>query len=264
MADEEVEEPVPKRKVLIQAVSGYIGSNLAKRFAADGFEVLGTLKSPADPKPLAVSSVVEPTATALAAAFRSCELIVLDCLGDCEAAEALLVAASTEPIESAKVLVGVSSVMTWARTSPNSEEPEQALTEGEYKRRRPHSSYKDLVSLEKLVTKSAREGLRTHVVAAGLTYGAEEDLFHPLFKAAGIIPGRNQRSCKSSCRKGEGEKQGSVVHQRKGQLWCFTRFRAGRELRFQELHAHCVGDSDFVPVVLEGAIVPDPEDRNVA
>lgn len=184
MADEEVEEPVPKRKVLIQAVSGYIGSNLAKRFAADGFEVLGTLKSPADPKPLAVSSVVEPTATALAAAFRSCELIVLDCLGDCEAAEALLVAASTEPIESAKVLVGVSSVMTWARTSPNSEEPEQALTEGEYKRRRPHSSYKDLVSLEKLVTKSAREGLRTHVVAAGLTYGAEEDLFHPLFKAA--------------------------------------------------------------------------------
>ena len=81
MADEEVEEPVPKRKVLIQAVSGYIGSNLAKRFAADGFEVLGTLKSPADPKPLAVSSVVEPTATALAAAFRSCELIVLDCLG---------------------------------------------------------------------------------------------------------------------------------------------------------------------------------------
>lgn len=39
MGDEE-EVPEPKRKVFIQAVSGYIGGNLAKRFAADGFEVV--------------------------------------------------------------------------------------------------------------------------------------------------------------------------------------------------------------------------------
>ena len=176
----------PKRKVLIQACSGYIGGNLAKRFAAEGFEVLGTLKSPADPKPLAVSTVVAPTAQALTAAFMECELTVLDCLGDCEAAEAVLaaIASCTAPIETAKVLVGISSVITWARTSVNPDEPEAPLTEAEYKRRRPHSSYKDLVGLEKLVVKSAREGLRTHVVAAGLTYGAEEDLFQPLFKAA--------------------------------------------------------------------------------
>ena len=30
-----------QRKVFIQAVSGYIGGNLAKRFAKEGFEVLG-------------------------------------------------------------------------------------------------------------------------------------------------------------------------------------------------------------------------------
>lgn len=185
MADED-EVPEPKPKVFIQAVSGYIGGNLAKRFAKEGFEVLGTLKAPADPKPLAVSTVVEPTETALAAAFHECVLTVLDLVGDLEAAEKFLsvVTSSTEPIENPKVLVGVSSVMTWARTSPSSDEPEMPLTEAEYKRRRPHSSYKDLVSLEKLVTKSKREGLRTHVVAAGLTYGAEEDLFHSLFKAA--------------------------------------------------------------------------------
>jgi len=185
MGDEE-ELPEPKKMVLIQACSGYIGGNLAKRFAKEGYEVLGTLKAPSDPKPLAVTTVVEPTAAALTAAFREAEITVLDCLADCEAAEAMLsaIAASTEPIESAKVLIGVSSVMTWSRTSANPDEPETPLTEAEYKRRRPHSSYKDLVALEKLVTKAAREGLRTHVVAAGLTYGADEDLFHPLFKAA--------------------------------------------------------------------------------
>jgi len=185
MADDDEEVPEPKRKVFIQAVSGYVGGNLAKRFATEGFEVLGTLKSPADPKPLAVTTVVEPSEEGLRNAFLECELTVLDCLGDVEAAEKMLSAiALAEPIETPKVLVGVSSIMTWARTSPNSDEPEAALTDAEYKRRRPHSSYKELVALEKLVTKSKREGLRTHVVAAGLTYGAEEDLFHPLFKAA--------------------------------------------------------------------------------
>jgi hypothetical protein len=74
--------------------------------------------------------------------------------------------------------------MAWARTSPNADEPERPLTESDYKTRRPHGNYKELVSLEKLVTKSKREGLRAHVVAAGLTYGEEEDVFHTLFKTA--------------------------------------------------------------------------------
>ena len=166
MADEE-ETPAPKRKVFVQGVSGYIGGNVAKRFAAEGFEVIGTLKAASDPKPLAVSSVVEPTAEGLTAAFLDAEMTVLDCLGDLEAAEAVLSAiAAAGPLENPKVLVGISSVMTWARTSQDADEPEKALTEADYKKRRPHSSYKDLVSLEKLVTKSAREGLRSHVVRA--------------------------------------------------------------------------------------------------
>jgi len=184
MADEE--EPIePKKKILVMGVSGYIGGNVAKRFQQEGFEVIGTLKVPSDPKPLAVERIVEPTAEALAAAFLESEMTVLDCLGDMEASEAMLSAiAAAGPLENPKVLVGISSVMTWARTSPDADEPEKPLTEAEYKKRRPHSSYKDLVALEKLVTKSKREGLRTHVVAAGLTYGAEEDLFHALFKTA--------------------------------------------------------------------------------
>uniref|UniRef100_A0A7S2FPT0 Adenylate kinase 7 n=1 Tax=Haptolina brevifila TaxID=156173 RepID=A0A7S2FPT0_9EUKA len=102
-----------------------------------------------------------------------------------EAAESMLTAiAAAGPLESEKVLVGISSVLTWARTSPDADEPEKPITEADYKKRRPHSSYKELLALEKLVTKSKREGLRAHVVAAGLLYGAEEDIFHDLFKAA--------------------------------------------------------------------------------
>jgi len=132
-----------------------------------------------------VSRVIESSPEALAAAFLESELTVLDCLGDMEAAEVLLsTIASAGPLETEKVVVGVSSVLTWARTSPDADEPERPTTEADYKKRRPHSSYKELLALEKLVTKSKREGLRSHVVAAGLPYGAEEDIFHPFFKAA--------------------------------------------------------------------------------
>ena len=181
------EDEGPARKVLILNAGEYLGANLSKRFATSEdakFEVLGTLK-PGATKPHAVKRVVEATPDALRAAVMECELVVLDCLGNMDGAEALLESISgVKEFEDEKVLVGVSSVMTWTRTSPDAEEPEKALTEEEYKRRRPHSNFKELLALEKLVTKSKRTGLRTHVVAAGLTYGMEEDLFHDLFRAA--------------------------------------------------------------------------------
>jgi len=173
MADEEEECLVPKRKVFIQNVSGYIGRNLSKRFSAADFEVLGTLKSEGDVKPLSVARIVSPVPEALAAAFLESELTVLDCLGDMEASENLLsTIAGAGPLESSKVVVGISSVMTWARTSPDKDEPEKPITEADYKKRRPHSSYKGLLDLEKLVTKSKREGLRTHVVRRHPLVGA--------------------------------------------------------------------------------------------
>ena len=127
--------------------------------------MIGTLKAASDPKPLAVSSVVEPTAEGLTAAFLDAEMTVLDCLGDLEAAEAVLSAiAAAGPLENPKVLVGISSVMTWARTSQDADEPEKALTEADYKKRRPHSSYKDLAV--------AREARHEERARASLARGA--------------------------------------------------------------------------------------------
>ena len=181
------EEEAPARKVFILNAGEYIGANICKRFLSsedEKFEILGTLRSGAT-KPQWVKRVVDTTPEALLAAFRECELTVLDCLNAMDGAEALLEAISgVKEFEDEKVMVGVSSVMTWTRTTPDAEEREKALTEEEYKRRRPHSSFKELLALEKLVTRSKRTGLRTHVVAAGLVYGQDEDLFHDLFRTA--------------------------------------------------------------------------------
>ena len=100
---------------------------------------------------------------------------MLDLLGQGDTAEKMLEAiAGAKEIEIDKALVALSSVMTWTRTSADTDEPEKALTEEEYKRRRPHSNFKELLALEKMVVKSKRTGLRTHVVrgrAATVTPG---------------------------------------------------------------------------------------------
>ena len=185
--DDDEEDAAPARKVFVLNAGEYTGKVLCKRFLAsedEKFEILGTLRDGAQ-KPSWVKRVVDTTPEALLAAFRECELTVLDCLNAMDGSEALLEAISgVKEFEDEKVLIGISSVMTWTRTTPDAEEPEKALTEEEYKRRRPHSSFKELLALEKLVTKSKRPGLRTHVVAAGLVYGQDEDLFHDLFKTA--------------------------------------------------------------------------------
>ena len=142
MADDE--EQAPARKIFVHNCGEFVGSNIAKKFSSsadDNFEVIGTLRSPSDAKPRWVSRVVDPSSTeALRAAFLESELTVLDCLGQMDVAEAILASIGGAQWEDEKVLVGVSSVMTWTRTTPDADEPEKPLTEAEYKRRRPHSS----------------------------------------------------------------------------------------------------------------------------
>ena len=131
--------------MFIHNVGSYLGANLSKALAGneeERFEVIGTLK-PDGVKPRSVARIVEATPEALSAAFFECELTVLDLLGQGDAAEAMLEAiAGVKEFETDKVLVGISSIMTWTRTSLDADEPEKAITEEEYKRRRPHSNFK--------------------------------------------------------------------------------------------------------------------------
>ncbi|CAL8317375.1 unnamed protein product [Merluccius merluccius] len=91
-----------------------------------------------------------------------------------------------ESFRSRKLFIVVSSVMTWALTKPrDQDDADTPLTDEDYRRRRPHPSFKDHHNLEKLVLKLGREKkskLSGYVVASGLQYGRGENIFHYFFK----------------------------------------------------------------------------------
>ncbi|XP_060684562.1 adenylate kinase 7 isoform X4 [Hemiscyllium ocellatum] len=86
--------------------------------------------------------------------------------------------------ESSKTFILLSTIMTWGQTKTT--DPEDMLTEDEYRRRKAHPNFKDHLSLEKLVIKLGKTKRRftTFVVASGLVYGMEESVFHYFFKEA--------------------------------------------------------------------------------
>lgn len=78
--------------------------------------------------------------------------------------------------------------MTWAKSKPlDPDDPEIPFTEDDYRRRKPHPNFKEHISAEKTVIKLGKTNkakLVTYVICSGLTYGAEENIFHYLFKSA--------------------------------------------------------------------------------
>lgn len=189
MADEE--ETVPKKPMFLVGASGFLGLAVAKAFVSaedeEGWEVTGTLQAGAA-KPKWVTHVVEPTDAELSAVVARSKVIVLDLVTETALSERVLAVLAASQSEEEKVVLGISSLMTWARTSPpaleEGEEGERELTEEEYKRRRPHVNFRDQHTLEKLLVRSKTESVRTHVVCAGLLYGGAEDVLHPLFRLA--------------------------------------------------------------------------------
>jgi adenylate kinase len=93
-----------------------------------------------------------------------------------------------EAFNESKLFLCVSTVLTWAKTkSADPEDAEAPVLEEEYRRRRPHNRFKTHCDLEKLVIQCGRKTkgkFTTYVTASGLTYGAGENVFHSLFKAA--------------------------------------------------------------------------------
>ncbi|KAJ3102300.1 Adenylate kinase 7 [Phlyctochytrium planicorne] len=88
-------------------------------------------------------------------------------------------------VDRPKVFIGVSSVMTWARTKVDQDDPEAFLAEDEYRRRKPHPNFKTHITVEKNIIKAGKKSaLQTYVVAAGLIYHSGDSIFHYLFKSA--------------------------------------------------------------------------------
>ncbi|XP_072218252.1 adenylate kinase 7-like [Leuresthes tenuis] len=96
-----------------------------------------------------------------------------------------------ENFKSRKMFILISTVMTWAMTKPQDPDDTDALiSEEDFRKRRPHPSFRDHNDLEKLVLRLAgrrKAKLTGYVVTAGLQYGIGENLFHYFFKVSWLM-----------------------------------------------------------------------------
>lgn len=160
------------------------------------YEIVGTVKDLSKPKPDFISEVVQfSNKEELYERAMQCDIIIYDITEDSDQIEQATWIVSQlhsdlDKIEKTKprMFILVSTVMTWARSKPlDPEDPEIPFTEDDYRRRKPHPNFKEHISAEKLVLKFGKTNkskLSTYVVASGLTYGYDENIFHYLFKAA--------------------------------------------------------------------------------
>ncbi|KAL5008400.1 hypothetical protein ScPMuIL_013981 [Solemya velum] len=158
------------------------------------YEVVGTMKSKDGTVPLFVKEAIKfENRDQLYEHLVECDVIVYDITEDPDQIDEAVWAVSElhsdlEKIEKPKMFILISTVMTWAKSKPlDPDDPEIPFTEDDYRRRKPHPNFKEHISAEKTVLKMGKTNkakLVTYVVASGLSYGAEENIFHYLFKAA--------------------------------------------------------------------------------
>lgn len=85
--------------------------------------------------------------------------------------------------EKQKTFILVSTVMTWAKSKPESDEPDGSLTEEDFRKRKAHANFKEHLNVEKVVLKIPKESpLKTWVIASGVVYHPGNGLFHSYLK----------------------------------------------------------------------------------
>jgi len=164
------------------------------------YRVIGTLKDPtAEPPSYLAECVQVEKRDDLLAKFMECDIVIYNITDDKEIIDEAVWAVSTLNAEvanfdSAKMFILISPALTWSNSKPlDPEDPEIPFTEDDYRRRKPHSNFKEHSSAEKIVTKFGKTNkarLQTYVIASGVTYGMGENCFHYFFKQAwlGTLP----------------------------------------------------------------------------
>ncbi|KAJ8045225.1 Adenylate kinase 7 [Holothuria leucospilota] len=158
------------------------------------YKIIGTLQDPTKEKPDWVQEIIDVSQKEqMLEHLSECDIVVYDITESEEQIEEASWAVSglhaeLERFESPKMFILISTVMTWSKSKPvDPDDPEIPFTEEDYRRRKPHANFKNHISAEKLVIKLGKTNkakFATYVVAAGLTYGAGENIFHYLFKTA--------------------------------------------------------------------------------
>jgi len=149
-----------------------------RREAIENYAVLGE-------KPQWVTEIIDNSnLDELYKVLVTCDIIIYDITTCME--EALYIAEKLNKDaetfhEHPKTFIAVSSIMTWARTKVEDEN----LTEDEYRRRRAHPNFRDLLAAEKSIVKFGKKSsFKTYIVVPGLIYHSGDSIFHYLFKQA--------------------------------------------------------------------------------
>jgi len=159
------------------------------------YKVYGTLKNTEESKkPDFVKEIIKANdKEGLLEHLMECDVVIYDIIHEPEQVDEACWAISAlhselERIDKPKTFILLSTVLTWAKTKPaDPEEPEIPFTEEDFRRRKPHPSYKDHLAAEKTVIKfgkTNKKKLSSYVVCSGLVYGLDENIFHYLFKSA--------------------------------------------------------------------------------
>lgn len=159
------------------------------------YEVIGTLSDEASEKPSWISEIIPHTenTSEFLPVLLACDIIIYDITSTPSQTEEASWAMQAlhdhlDDYSTPKVFVCVSTVLTWAKSKLlDPDDPEVPFTEEDYRRRRSHPNFSDQIASEKLIIKlgkTDKNKLLTYVVASGLTYGLEEEVFHFFFKAA--------------------------------------------------------------------------------
>ncbi|KAJ3054331.1 Adenylate kinase 7 [Rhizophlyctis rosea] len=154
----------------------------ARREAIEKYAVAGRT-------PKWVSETVMPgDRTTLRDTLLDCDVIIYDLVQSLDEASWAIETLSEMADQFAnkpKTFIAVSTIMTWARTKGDPDDPDAYITEDEYRRRKPHPNFKQHLAIEKNIIKHGKKSaLRTYVIAPGLVYHPGDCIFHYLFKAA--------------------------------------------------------------------------------
>jgi nucleoside-diphosphate-sugar epimerase/adenylate kinase family enzyme len=187
--------PPSTRKAFVAYLDTLVGSQLAERLIAQGVEVSGIVRDPAN-----IAAVPAKTkkafrrndAESVRRALLEADFVAFQLIDSAQDALSAIKLLTTNHYDGEKRFVLISSMMTWYETPPLVDPPKdtedlpepEAFTEDQYNRRIPHVKYLTWRESEKLVAASCSDRLKTFVVFAGLPYGKGEELLHPLFKQA--------------------------------------------------------------------------------
>ncbi|XP_039248453.1 adenylate kinase 7-like isoform X2 [Styela clava] len=158
------------------------------------YRIIGTLKDQNAKAPDFVTQVVNfNTREELLEHLLECDIIIYNTNEDFDVIDEAVWSVSSlhteiEHFDGPKTFILLSTVMTWAKSKPlDPDDPEIPFTEDDYRRRKAHPNFKEHISAEKMVIKfgkTNKQKFTTYVIAAGLTYGMGENVFHFLFKTA--------------------------------------------------------------------------------